>query len=143
MLTLGKSVEKIKLKLRLLIKLGCGGLVRDFKGDLISGFLANVGCSTVYDAEVWGLDNALNLAWDLGLKKVVIESDDLAVVQELTGRKMRDNSLHLIIYRIKNMIHMDWEVLVKYIPRHANGCANKNELLRDAFDYGVNTNLGD
>ena len=42
-----------------------GGLIRDANGNWITGICANIGISSVTNAELWGLFYGLDLAWKL------------------------------------------------------------------------------
>ncbi|MBA0815447.1 hypothetical protein Gohar_000217 [Gossypium harknessii] len=52
-----------------------GEVVRDDKGDWISGFSRSLGVATVLHSELWAILDGLNLAWDRGFRKIILESD--------------------------------------------------------------------
>lgn len=51
---------------------GCGGLLRDSNGIWIVGFSLHVGFATNMVAELSGMRQELQLAWELSYKKVII-----------------------------------------------------------------------
>ena len=59
----------------------CGGLLRDDSGRFIQAFVANLGRCPISMAEIWGYFHALNLAWKMGYRKVVLELDSIAAIQ--------------------------------------------------------------
>lgn len=54
---------------------GCGGVLRDKCGKWIVGFGANLGIATVNEAELWGLYDGLQVAWNSGHRCVMMEMD--------------------------------------------------------------------
>lgn len=54
---------------------GCGGMLRDEHGRWIAGYVMNVGVTTAYQAELWGILKGLEVTWDLGFRKAIIERD--------------------------------------------------------------------
>ncbi|CAI9105936.1 OLC1v1004973C1 [Oldenlandia corymbosa var. corymbosa] len=62
-----------------------GGVIRDCHGRWLEGFMMKVGFCTITGAELWGLFQALVLAWDLGYKKVKAEVDSSSVVLMVKG----------------------------------------------------------
>lgn len=57
--------------------------------------MKRLGTCNSYQAELWGIYTGLNLAWKYGLRKLVVESDNLAIINQL------NNSLNLSIHRTK------------------------------------------
>ncbi|KAE8657619.1 hypothetical protein F3Y22_tig00116989pilonHSYRG00793 [Hibiscus syriacus] len=51
----------------------CGGVIRDENFTWLSCFSMAVGICSIMDAELWGVLGGLGLAWDLGLRRVVLE----------------------------------------------------------------------
>lgn len=50
-----------------LSKAGCGGLIRNSRGEWVVGFTKNLGSCDAFVAEVWGVLEGLNLAWNVGV----------------------------------------------------------------------------
>ncbi|XP_061350478.1 uncharacterized protein LOC133295652 [Gastrolobium bilobum] len=63
------------------------------------------------------------MAWNVGFRKVVIESDSSSVVTVLTrsGATVRENQL---ISRIRTWLDRSWSVFVQHTLREANTCAD-------------------
>ncbi|KAH9786561.1 putative ribonuclease H protein [Citrus sinensis] len=59
---------------------GAGGILRDSVDHWISGFCLNIGESSVLMAELWGLYQGLRIAWDTGIKCLLVEVDSLCVI---------------------------------------------------------------
>ncbi|KAF7838390.1 ribonuclease H [Senna tora] len=103
---------------------GCGGLLRDSKGEWVGGFMAKLGPSSVLSAELWSFYYGLNMAWELGMQKIEVESDSKAALIQIKGEQAMAQPLHPIIPRIRSLLKRDWEIELKHIPRQINKCAD-------------------
>lgn len=56
-----------------------GGLIRDWEGNWVRGFTVNIGKTSSFAAELWGLI----LCKDLGLRNIHIEMDSNSIMQML------------------------------------------------------------
>ncbi|KAH9751256.1 putative ribonuclease H protein [Citrus sinensis] len=74
---------------------GAGGLIRDATGRWHGGFCMNIGICSVTIAELWGLYQGLILAWQMGIRLLVVEIDSLCVTQ-LLNRKSFNATLPLV-----------------------------------------------
>lgn len=63
--------------------IGLGGLVRSSTGEWLAGFSSNDGQGDALLAEILAVRNGLTLAWNLGVRKVICESDSLDTVSIL------------------------------------------------------------
>lgn len=64
---------------------GAGGLLRDHLGRFIAGFSANIGISTGVTAECRALELGLELAWNMGFRRILIEVDLLCSYRSSTS----------------------------------------------------------
>ncbi|KAF7826743.1 ribonuclease H [Senna tora] len=81
-----------------------------------------LGYASILSAEIWGIYHGLVTAWNLGFRKVELESDssqDIKIIQMLreTGCNLRP-----LQHKISCLLASDWEVKATHIPRNANGC---------------------
>ncbi|KAK4847868.1 hypothetical protein QYF36_006700 [Acer negundo] len=51
------------------------GIIKDYKRKWFGGFALNKGMGNVIEAELWGILEGLKIAWMIGYKKVVVETD--------------------------------------------------------------------
>ena len=58
---------------------GARGLIRDATGRWHGGFCMNIGICSITIAELWGLYQGLILAWQMGIRLLVVEIDSLCV----------------------------------------------------------------
>ncbi|KAK8489490.1 hypothetical protein V6N12_035257 [Hibiscus sabdariffa] len=76
----------------------CGGVVRDFNGGWLGGFVKLIGCCLALDVKLWEAYIGLLEAWDFGARKVVLEMDSL--------------------------VNRDWEVRFQCAARQGNAVAD-------------------
>ncbi|KAK4262419.1 hypothetical protein QN277_027981 [Acacia crassicarpa] len=101
---------------------GCGGVVRNHHGEWIAGFAKSIGVCNSYMAEEWAIYEGLNSAWDLGLRKVVVESDAGDLVTNLLNLDSSTGSLLAI--RIKELLAREWTVVLCHVNRECNRIAD-------------------
>ncbi|KAF7808072.1 RnaseH [Senna tora] len=105
-------------------KAGCGGIIRDNYGNWIKGFVSNLGYASVLSAEIWGIYHGLVTAWNLGFRKVELESDSSQAIKIIQMLREAGSNLRPLQHRISCLLASDWEVKATHIPRNANGCAD-------------------
>ncbi|KAK4277956.1 hypothetical protein QN277_015869 [Acacia crassicarpa] len=67
-------------------------------------------------AEEWAILKGLNLAWDLGLRAIVIESDAKELVDRLNNDRS-GNSGNSVCWQIQNLRKKEWDIRIEYIHR--------------------------
>ncbi|XLT85196.1 hypothetical protein HN873_006949 [Arachis hypogaea] len=68
----------------------CGGLIRNCQGRTIAGFMMNLENCLITLAEIWGLYAGIKLARDLGIEKLLVETDSLCTsnfIQNFTSSR--------------------------------------------------------
>ncbi|WCJ40291.1 DNAse I-like superfamily protein [Euphorbia peplus] len=88
-----------------------GGLLRDCTGAWIHGFAKKIGSCSVLKAELWGIYEGLNLAWNLGHKKITVEVDSKLSVDLITRPSMQANDSADLINAIKDIMKRNWMLL--------------------------------
>jgi ribonuclease HI len=114
---------------------GCGVVLRNHHGEFIAGashFLTSV--SDPERAEIIACKRAVELARNVGVTKVCLESDYLGAVSKIRN-KDRDRSIHgPLIEEVKELLRGFSDHLVKHVRRSCNsvahilareGCLNK------------------
>ncbi|KAK4266456.1 hypothetical protein QN277_027375 [Acacia crassicarpa] len=111
----------------------CGGIIRDDTGSLKQGFMfrAEEPADSLL-AELWAVLFGLKMCWDLGERRVSLESDAEEVVALLTTDSQPSHPDEDVIQEIKGKIGRSWEVQVRWIPRDANKAADY--VAKQAFD---------
>ncbi|KAJ8746843.1 hypothetical protein K2173_003849 [Erythroxylum novogranatense] len=102
---------------------GCGGVVRDFTGNWVCGFATHLGICTSMVAELNGLLEGLNCAWDSGCRRLIVEMDSLSCVQLIRG-SLVNLRLAGLLSKIRAMLQREWVVQVTHVYREANRLAD-------------------
>ncbi|KAG5249134.1 non-LTR retroelement reverse transcriptase [Salix suchowensis] len=116
---------------------GAGGVLRDGMGSWIAGFARNNGICSSVTAELWAVYIGLQLTWDRGYRKVILESDSSVVVGLMNGDKVSMDRNCTLIMKIRDMLDKAWEVRTVHIYREANCVADwlaNYGLSRDVID---------
>ncbi|KAK4270879.1 hypothetical protein QN277_019646 [Acacia crassicarpa] len=104
-------------------KAGCGGIIRNNKGEWISGFSHFLGRCDVEEAEEWAILLGLRLAWDEGFRRIMVESDSKMVIDKLLSGST-DITSSLVFLQIREMLCRAWEVKLHFAPRSLNALAD-------------------
>ncbi|KAL9409051.1 hypothetical protein AB3S75_047440 [Citrus x aurantiifolia] len=103
---------------------GAGGLLRDFAGNWIMGFIVNLGTCSVLSAALWGLLHGLRMAWENGFRRVQVGVDNKSVVHLLTMASVPENENATLIKAIRKLLEQDWIVQLEHVYREANCAAD-------------------
>ncbi|MCI24501.1 ribonuclease H protein, partial [Trifolium medium] len=103
---------------------GCGGLIRGSDGEWLGGFAKFLGACSAYVAELWGVLEGLNLARRLGFRAVELHVDSDVVVQVIHSGVSKSSMGRMLLWKIRRLIELDWEVVVHHSYREANQCAD-------------------
>ncbi|KAL6502592.1 hypothetical protein OROHE_024245 [Orobanche hederae] len=104
-----------------------GGLIRNSNGQWIKGFRCNIGYgNTPVLAELTGVMKGLELAWNIGRRKIIVETDNEGVLQMIKDTRNRQNDNYKLAKEIKELLGRDWEaeVELKLCRRESNRCAD-------------------
>ncbi|XP_015936169.1 uncharacterized protein LOC107462117 [Arachis duranensis] len=99
---------------------GCGGLIRNYQGRWIAGFVANIGYCTAYYAELWGVYYGLKTAWELGMRKIILEVDSKAVVDVIKGATNFNKHPEAIVRKIVKILQRKWQTKLVHSYREGN-----------------------
>lgn len=102
---------------------GCGDLIRDASGAWIAGFAMNIVIYTAFVAELWGVLKDMEVAWNIGIRKIIIESDSTSVINFLRQGKVTTSS-NKFFKRIFYWQKKEWEVTYSHVLREGNACTD-------------------
>ncbi|KAF7838057.1 putative ribonuclease H protein [Senna tora] len=102
----------------------CGGVARDYLGNFLASFTKYLGDCSVLQAELYAIANGLEVAWSLGFRKVVIESDSLTAVNLLKTPVRSTHPCAAILFRIQTLSAQDWLVSCVHVLREGNMAAD-------------------
>jgi ribonuclease HI len=103
-----------------------GGLIRDDNGLWVREFGRSLGYCSAYWAEVWALKEGLQLAWNLSIKQLIVETDS-AIMHRVVGGDNGTTRHELdppLIKQIRELLCQDWLVQITLISRNYNYCAD-------------------
>lgn len=102
-----------------------GGLLRNDKGQFVSGFHCKLGSASAVQAELWGLVLGLRLARSLGISSLFVELDSKVVVTMVHARRTHCAHLQPVLEEALASIHSsNWSCSIKHIFWEANSCAD-------------------
>ncbi|KAL9435940.1 hypothetical protein AB3S75_022081 [Citrus x aurantiifolia] len=96
----------------------------DHLGRWLTGFGMMIGSCSITIAELWGLYQGLQLAWNFGIRRLKVETDSLCVTQLVARPSVTSNEYAPLIQAVKDYLNLDWQVSFSYIYREANFAVN-------------------
>lgn len=100
------------------------GLFRNCSGDWIVGYVARIGVTNSFFAELWGLREGLRLARNRGFTNVAAEMDSEAVVQILTREDDTSTTPNRLVADCKLLMNQFQNIKITHIYREGNACAD-------------------
>lgn len=116
---------------------GAGGIIRGASGNWISGFCMKIGEASVIMAKLWGLHQGLILAWNTGIRRLLVEVDSLSVTQMVTKQVVVPNVFHALVVAIQELLHRSWQITITHIYREGNSTADFMANMAHSFSYGL------
>ncbi|BBN67603.1 Polynucleotidyl transferase, ribonuclease H-like superfamily protein [Prunus dulcis] len=104
--------------------ISAGGIIRDSTGRWIKGFVTNLGCGKILEAELWGVFRGLLLTWNEGVRRIKVECDSFTAVFLINGETRPSHPLSNLIHSCKDMLLRDWECSISHIYREQNIAAD-------------------
>ncbi|CAL1398112.1 unnamed protein product [Linum trigynum] len=101
-----------------------GGLIRDHLGRCLVAFSGNLGACTITRAEIKGVIEGLNRAWDYGYRKVMVGIDSTAALHLLTTTDQEDQRYLILIKQFQRLLNRNWEVKISHVYRECNKAAD-------------------
>ncbi|CAN1325899.1 Putative ribonuclease H protein At1g65750, partial [Linum perenne] len=101
-----------------------GGLIRDWVGQLVASYAANLGSCSIMRAELRGILDGMRLAWDNGIRKLCIQTDSRAAVAILEKDDLHGHRHSALVEQFRALKGRAWDVSIKHIYREANNAAD-------------------
>lgn len=103
---------------------GCGGIIRDASGVWITGFRMKLGRMDTLSAEIWSILLGLQIAWEKGFRRVILESGSTQVIRLTGDTWMMEHPLVSLIQKINELLNRIWEVSLQHCFQEGNEAAN-------------------
>ncbi|CAN1247379.1 Putative ribonuclease H protein At1g65750 [Linum perenne] len=97
-----------------------GGVLRDDGSNFVKAFCANVENCSITRAELGNIVEGLKLAWSLGIRKVIVQSDSKVAISILQSVDRLTHKHTAIMADFQALRARDWEVSIPRIDREAN-----------------------
>ncbi|CAN1139782.1 Putative ribonuclease H protein At1g65750 [Linum perenne] len=105
-------------------KAAAGGLLRDALGRCRAAFSLNLGSCSITRAEIRGVIFGLQLAWDLGYRRVLAQLDSSAAIAILEADGDVTHQHALEVFQFRELVSRNWDVKLIHIYREANKAAD-------------------
>ena len=83
---------------------GCGGLIRDEHGTWLASFSRNIGSTTSYAVELWGLRDGVALCCNLNIPSLVVELNAKSIVDVFRNPNYENNIISPILDDCKQLM---------------------------------------
>jgi ribonuclease HI len=104
---------------------GCGGLIRDDKGNWISGFSGPVDFADSLYVELQAILQGLLVTWEIEeIKNLSVRSDCKKALQLITESTPQPHQYSQVIDQIKELKSRDWFISFFHIHQESNQCAD-------------------
>ncbi|CAN1131022.1 Putative ribonuclease H protein At1g65750, partial [Linum perenne] len=113
-----------------------GGLIRNDHGQFVSAFTANMGDCSITRAEMGAIVQGMKLAWNLGIRKLLVQSDSKAAIAILQNKET--NHQHaILVSEFRELFSRRWDVSLAHVFREANFCADYLANLGHRLYFGL------
>ncbi|KAL4330163.1 hypothetical protein AHAS_Ahas13G0372600 [Arachis hypogaea] len=102
----------------------CGSLIRDYQGRVTADFMLNLGKCSIIMAEIWGLYVRIKLAFDLGVRKLMIETDSVCAFCFVQTQTSVNGVGTPLLQAMKLLLAQSWSMQIHHIYGKRNVCAN-------------------
>ena len=105
-------------------KARCGGLIRDETGRWLGGFTSKLGICNALTVELWGVLHGLNLAWELGFRKIILEIDSQVVTFVLNKKTCPFPKIRSLLLDYFVLLRRDWQNQIQHTYKEWNICVD-------------------
>ncbi|GLT63634.1 hypothetical protein SLA2020_361840 [Shorea laevis] len=103
---------------------GCGGIVRDFRGLWVVGFLRNIGYTTALAAELSAIRDGLFIAKNLQLQNVILETDCQVAYTLLSKDHNPFHPHSTLLMDCRDLLRTIPQVQLNHVMRESNMAAS-------------------
>ncbi|KAF7823493.1 ribonuclease H [Senna tora] len=83
------------------------------------------GSCNILVAEMWGIVHGLELAWNLGHRRVIVEADSLVAVNMIKQGCSASHPCSSLVQRAHTWINRDWHIFIQHSFREGNRVADR------------------
>ena len=100
--------------------MACGGVLRDEAGRFLKVFSCKLGICSVVEVELWGVWHGLNVTWNLGYHRAILEVDSQAVTKLISLQILDFHPLSQLMLNIQQILCRDQSVQILHTWREGN-----------------------
>ena len=102
---------------------GAGDILRDSQGRWKAYFTVSTRLINNMTADLWGILKGIEMAWNSGERRVILETDSKAALELVQGAGP-DSLLSNLIHQIRNYTRRDQKCSLQHVWREGNKCAD-------------------
>lgn len=87
-----------------------GGVICDHVGHWKRGFAVNLDNCGVLEAKLWAILKGLEVCWELGFRRVRVNSDSMLVVKLINANSTHVNMHRSLVMAIRAGLRKEWSV---------------------------------
>ncbi|KAL5808655.1 hypothetical protein ACOSQ3_029346 [Xanthoceras sorbifolium] len=104
--------------------IAAGKVVKDLNSYWVRGFTVHLGAGNILEAELNVVLLGLEMVWDAGFRKVLVESDCLEAVTLIQNGCSTNNTLWYLIQKCRSAMNKKWSCSLAHIFKEYNGLAD-------------------
>ena len=79
----------------------------------------------------------LTLAWNAGIKRLLVEVDNLCVTQMISKQVVLPNAFYALVVVIWDLLSKNWQIFITHIFREANSAVDFMTNMAHSILYGL------
>lgn len=103
---------------------GVAAIIRDAQANWVCASTQKLTGVDILAAELWAIRDGLKLAWDMGFRAILLETNALLVVELITAASHPTNHLLPLIFDCRTLLGREWTVDTQSIYREVNQVAD-------------------
>ncbi|KAF7816000.1 hypothetical protein G2W53_029969 [Senna tora] len=115
----------------------CGGVARDASGNFLFSFGHRIGTCDILWAELRGILDGLELLWNKGFRKVVIECDSKVALELVENGTTENHPCSGLVHQIRSLVDRNWDVNLVHAFREANQAADLMAKMSHTLSEGL------
>lgn len=115
-----------------------GGVLRDSRGRWLGSFARNIGWTTSLEAELWALRDGLQLALNMEINDLILETDSLVAKDLISGMHSHGaNRFSNLIFDCRQLMMLFPQCTITHTLREGNSVADDLSKLGLSLDHGI------
>ncbi|KAL5772191.1 hypothetical protein ACOSQ2_012115 [Xanthoceras sorbifolium] len=104
--------------------IAAGGVLSDQNRRWIKGFAVSKRYRSTVKAELRAILEGLFMTWDVGFRRVQVDSDSLEAVALINGECNDNNPLLHLVHRCRSLMNRNWPCVLEHVFRKSNCVAD-------------------